>query len=204
MTAADAAVPTSLSLDAWLDRLARATGAPGGGAACGVMIAISASLLHMVAGYSAADERAVAAGERAITLRGEALAGAEADGIRSAELGAALAAPDTASTRDADVRQAALAAAASSAGLGKIARGLAAELRLLADIGNANLAADVAVAARALEAGLGGALVNLRANIELARAHREPEDGADDELTRLADEGAQMSADVGTLATPTA
>lgn len=72
----------STPLDAWLDRLAQPTGSPGGGAACGVMICIAASLLTMAAGYTPDDERAAPAGRRALELRTSAQAAAEADGDR--------------------------------------------------------------------------------------------------------------------------
>src|SRR5690554_4424010 len=108
-----------MSLDAWLHRLAEPGGAPGGGAACGVMLAIAAALLHMAAGYST-DERAVEAGRRAMAGRDDALAAAEADGVRSADLGAALAEPAATAGRDGRLRNAALAAAVSSAELGEI------------------------------------------------------------------------------------
>src|SRR5690606_19445030 len=110
-----------------------------------------------------------------------ALAAAETDGIRSSELGAALAEPDH-PDRSARVWEAALAAARSSVELADVGAALRAELRVLQAIGNPNLAADTAVAAAALEAGIRGALVNLRADIELGRAHREASDGSDEDL----------------------
>lgn len=166
----DARVPVSMPLESWLDRLAQRGGAPGGGAASGVMLAIGAALLRMVSAYTPDDERAQRSGERAVTLQADALRAAEEDGIRSAALGAALAeasSPD----RDERIVATAFAGAESSARLGAVGAALAAELRVLADRGNPNLVADVAVAAEAIGAGLGGALTNLRANVELTRAH---------------------------------
>jgi hypothetical protein len=93
-------VPVSLSLDAWLDRLSQRGGEPGGGAASGVMLAIGAALLHMVAAYTPDDERAQRSGQRAVELRVDALRAAEEDGVRSAALGAALA-EDASPDRDA-------------------------------------------------------------------------------------------------------
>lgn len=187
-----AEVRVSMPLDAWLDKLAQPTGAPGGGAACGVMIAIAAALLQMVAGYTPDDPRVMAAGERAVGHRDDALAAAEDDGVRSAQLGAALAESENASGRDTHVREAAVAAATSSARLGEIGAALATELRLIAERGNPNLAADLAVAAAALQAGIRGALTNLRANLDLAHGHREDSDGVDGALTTLADAGERL------------
>ena len=168
--AEDSRVPVSLSLDAWLDRLSQRGGEPGGGAASGVMLAIGAALLHMVAAYTPDDERAQRCGRRAVELRGDALRAAEDDGVRSAALGAALAA-DSSPERDGRIVDTGTAGAESSATLVGIGEALAAELRVLADRGNPNLIADVAVAAEAIGAGLGGALTNLRACLALTRRH---------------------------------
>lgn len=171
-------VSTSEALDSWLDRLAEAKGAPGGGAACGVMLGVSAALLHMVALYTTDDSRAADAAERLVGLRYAALRAAEADGVSSAELGAALAVPSDDPDRDRSVRDAALAAAESSAALGEVAAALVPELELLADIGNPNITADLVVAAHALAAGAAGALVNLRGDVQLAGAHRADDEDA--------------------------
>lgn len=48
---------------------------------------------------------------------------------------------------------------------------LLSEMRVLRDIGNRSLSADLAVAAGALDAGLSGSSINLRANLRTARAH---------------------------------
>jgi formiminotetrahydrofolate cyclodeaminase len=166
----DARIRPTISLEDWLDRLGEPTGAPGGGAASGIMMAIAASLLHMVAAYTRGDERADAAGQRLQKLRAAALGAAEADGVRSAELGSALAHPED-HTRDHRVRDAAIGGAVSSARLGDAGIGLVEELHLLAGIGNPALSADLIVAAEALAAGLGGALTNLRTCVDLAEAH---------------------------------
>ncbi len=173
-------IPASTSLSAWLDKLAQPDGAPGGGAACGVMLALSAALLRMVAEYTPDDERAEECAARLVTRRVDALDTAETDGVRSAELGAALRTPTDDPDRDERVRDAATEAARLSAALGEIGVGLIDELRLLGEIGNPHLAADLAVAGEALAAGIAGASINLRANVSLARAH-----GAREELATL-------------------
>lgn len=164
-------IPVSTPLSAWLDKLAQPAGAPGGGAAAGVMLALSAALLRMVAEYTPGDDRAEACASRLVQQRSDALGAAEGDGIRSAELGSALAEDADDPARDAHVRDAALAAARSSVVLGEVGVGLVDELRLLDEIGNPHLDADLVVAAEALAAGIAGASVNLRANRQLAARH---------------------------------
>ena len=164
-------VPTSTPLSRWLTELAQPTGAPGGGAAAGVMLGMSAALLHMVAEYTPDDPRAAHAAGRLAARRTEALAAAEADGVQSLEFGTALRLPAHEPTRDERVRDAALAAGRSSARLGEVGLALLPELRLLVEIGNPSLTADLAVGAEALVTGLAGASINLRANLQTARRH---------------------------------
>jgi formiminotetrahydrofolate cyclodeaminase len=194
----DVRIPVSMPLEGWLDRLSQRGGAPGGGAACGVMLAIGAALLHMVAAYTPDDERAQQSGQRAVALRADALRAAEDDGVRSAALGAALAEPAS-DGRDDRIVTTAFEGAESSAALAEIGAGLAAELRVLADRGNPHLVADVAVAAEAIGAGLGGALTNLHANLELTRAHLRGKDMPGD-LDEVAARTSAARDDVATLA----
>jgi formiminotetrahydrofolate cyclodeaminase len=142
------------------------------------MLGVCAALLRLVALYTTDDPRAADAAERLVGMRHSALRAAEADGVRSAELGAALAAPREAADRDRSVRDAALAAAESSVALGEVAIALVPELELLADIGNPNITADLVVAAHALVAGVAGALVNLRGDARLAGAHGPDQEDA--------------------------
>ncbi|QYM63814.1 cyclodeaminase/cyclohydrolase family protein [Microbacterium sp. Se5.02b] len=48
-------VPTSLPVDDWLAELGDSTGAPGGGAASGILLGVAASLFRMVAAYTPDD-----------------------------------------------------------------------------------------------------------------------------------------------------
>jgi len=172
----------------WVDRLSRPVGDPGGGAASGVMIAMSAALLHMVATYTHGDDRIADCCDRLDARRLAALEAAEADSAVSAALGAALRTPDGDADdpdRDARVRAAAIDGAGSSARLGEAGAALEDELTLLADIGNHSLDADTVVAAAALVAGLTGAITNLGMNLALAGAHREDGDGDDARLDEL-------------------
>lgn len=137
----------------------------------GVMLGIAASLLRMVAEYTPDDDQASACADRLSLVRADALAAVESDGIASVEFGAALARDADDPTRERRVRDAAIEAATSSAALGLIGARLIPELRLLVDIGNRSLRADLAVAAQALRAGLCGALINLRSNRSTAARH---------------------------------
>lgn len=163
-------VPTSVPLSDWLTELAQRTGAPGGGAACGVVLGISAALLRMVAEYTD-DGSASGCADRLERLRADVLAAAEADEVRSAAFGAALALDVEDQQREARVRDAAVAAAQSSAVLGDAGERLLPELRLLVDIGNPHLAADLSIAADALATGIRGASTNLRTNLQTASQH---------------------------------
>jgi formiminotetrahydrofolate cyclodeaminase len=135
------------------------------------MLALSAALLRMVAEYTPDDPRAIACAARLVDVRLTALGAAEADGVSSAELGAALRVAADDPARDDRVRDAAIRAARSSGALGGVGVGMLDELRLLREIGNPHLAADLAVAGEALSAGIAGASINLRANLRLAGAH---------------------------------
>ncbi len=135
------------------------------------MLAIAASLLRMVAEYTADDPRATECGDRLAELRLEILQASESDGVVSAEFGAALALPKDAPDRDDSVRSAALDAADSAARIGSIGAKLLPEARLLIEIGNPSLVADLAVAVEALGAGLSGTVINVRANLQTARKH---------------------------------
>jgi formiminotetrahydrofolate cyclodeaminase len=172
--------PSTTFLADWMDRLAEGDGSPGGGAACGVMTAISAALLGMVAAYTKGDG-AERAGQRLAQIRRAAMKAAEDDGVHSAEFGAALALPQGPG-REAAVRVATVAAIASSLAVGRLAASLVAEVRLLADIGSRHVEADLLVAAAALRAALDGVVVTTRADLDLLRAHRSADDGLDDDV----------------------
>ncbi|MFG6502450.1 cyclodeaminase/cyclohydrolase family protein [Microbacterium sp. P05] len=184
---ADSDIPLSLGLDAWLVRLSEAHGAPGGGSAAGVMLGLSAALLHMVSAYTPENAEAQASGERLAALRERSLEAGRADGIASVALGEALASHGP--ERGGRVRARAIAGARSSARLGAIGIALSHELTVIAAVGNLHVVADTGIAAEALRAALGAALINLRSNLALARKHSSFHDASDDidELTVEAD-----------------
>ncbi|WP_309068381.1 cyclodeaminase/cyclohydrolase family protein [Microbacterium sp.] len=152
------------SIDRWTARLGEAQGDPGGGAAAGVMLALAAGLISMVAGYSDADEVRA----RARALREEALDAADADAAASGAFGAAFRRDDDG--RAEAIRGASLEAARSSARLGAQARAAIPDLEHLAAHGDPTLVADVAVAAAALRAALASARTNLSYDLATLRS----------------------------------
>lgn len=195
----DDLIPAATPLDEWLDRLAEGHGAPGGGAACAVMTAIAAALLGMVAAYTPDEPAAASARKRLARIRRQATAAAEADGVRSARFGAALAMEDG-PERESAVRATTEEAADSSLAVGRIAASLVEEVRLLADVGNPNVEADLLVAGEALVAALGGVIGTTRADLDLLGAHRAPGDGLDDTLARAEGELREIADVRGELA----
>lgn len=189
-------VSTATPLDAWLTALAQPNGAPGGGAASGVILAVSAGLLHMVAEYTD-DARAAESAQRLSGARHAALRAAEDDGACSAAFGAALALPGDDPERDRRVADAAVSASESSVALGAAGARLLPDLELLAEISNPSVAADLAIAAESLALGISGATINLRTDLRLARKHgADPTtcDALEREAERLADARSRASA----------
>lgn len=179
--ASDDIDPAETPLAEWVDRLAQANGAPGGGAACGVMTGIAAGLLGMVAAYTADDLEARRTEQRLSDKRRLAMRAAEEDGVRSAAFGAALAmeqGPD----RERAVREATVDALSSVLDVGRIAASLLDEVRLLVDIGNPHVEADLRVAVEALRAALEGTNHTARADLDLLSRHRAPDDDLDPQV----------------------
>jgi formiminotetrahydrofolate cyclodeaminase len=152
------------TVEEWTRALAESTGSPGGGAGTGVMLAVAASLMSMVAGYTDADggdrEEAEAIRARAQTLRRAALELADGDAAASRAFGAAFRL-DRGPERDQAIRAASVDAAASSAVLGERAVAAIPDLAWLAAHGNPALVADVVVAFGALRAAVAGARTNV-------------------------------------------
>ncbi|MEH3088590.1 MAG: cyclodeaminase/cyclohydrolase family protein [Microbacterium arborescens] len=172
------------TVEDFLAALARDQGDPGGGAAAAVVTAIAASLGQMVCRYSPDETAAVVAGRRLGDLRTRAMAAAQHDATASGGLGAALrpAEPGAEAERDRRIVVAATRAATTSALVGAVALAVWDQLRVVADVGDRHLSADVAVAAGAVAAGLGGAATNLRGGLTLLAAHGD----AAEETARLA------------------
>lgn len=189
---ADAIDPSETTLEEWLDRLAEPHGAPGGGAACGVMTAIAAALLGMVASYTPDEPRARAAEQRLHGHRRAATDAAEDDGVRSAAFGASLA-MDESPEREQAVREATVEATQSSLAIGRIAASLVDEAQQLAEVSNPNVEADLLVALGALRAALDGVVVTARSDLEILSNHRDADDGIGRKIQELDDTVASLT-----------
>jgi len=174
----ETSVSTEIStVDAWTRALAKTNGSPGGGAGAGVMLAIAASLISMVAGYSErGDEETDALAElhaRARSLRQTALRLADEDSAASAAFGAAYRL-EKGPARDAAIRQASTDAARASSVLGGHASAAIDDLEWLAVHGNPALIADVVVALGALRAAVTGARTNVSFDLAAVSRAGEP------------------------------
>lgn len=171
-----------LTVAQWTQKLAQATGRPGGGAGSGVMLSMAAALTSMVAGYS---EDADSGGEterlklRAEVLRGQSLRLADEDAACSKAFGEAFSTPQG-PARSATIREAALAAAKSSAEIGRKAAEAIDDLHWLAEHGNPALIADIVVALGALRASISGSRANFRYDLSIVRVHRASGQSADE------------------------
>lgn len=176
-----------LTVAQWTQKLAQATGRPGGGAGSGVMLSMAAALTSMVAGYS---ESADSGGEteriklRAEVLRGQSLRLADEDAACSKAFGEAFSTPQG-PARSAAIREAALTAAESSAAIGEKAAEVIPDLQWLAEHGNPALVADIVVALGALRAAVSGTRANVRYDLSIMRAHRTAAQGADESADLL-------------------
>ncbi|MCH6470139.1 cyclodeaminase/cyclohydrolase family protein [Sinomonas terrae] len=161
------------TVEEWTRALAQSTGSPGGGAGTGLMLAVAASLMSMVAGYSEADERDPMEVERirmrAQSLREAALRLADEDASASRAFGAAFRL-ERGPERQEAIRAASLNAAKSSAVLGELALDALDPLAWLALHGNPALVSDVVVAFGALRAALAGARTNVSFDLASLRS----------------------------------
>jgi len=148
----------------WMHALSESTGTPGGGAGAAVMLGIAASLTSMVGGYTeaSADGRPQldALLDRARALRDDALRLADDDSAASGAFGAAFRLPKG-SAREEAIRRASVAAAGTSAEVGRRAADAVDDLVWLGEHGNRALVADVVVACGALRAAIAGARTNV-------------------------------------------
>jgi formiminotetrahydrofolate cyclodeaminase len=163
-------------IGAWLDELASAAPAPGGGAAAGLTAATGAALVAMVCNltigkprYAAHEETMTAALARATELRAQALWLAEEDARAFAAVTTAYRLPKE---TDGDRRartEAIQAALVEAAGVPLRTAEVSAEIIALArrilDGANVNVISDVAVAASSARAALEAAVVNVEVNL---------------------------------------
>lgn len=155
------------ALTTWAERLSERDGVPGGGEACGVMIAIAASLLAMVARYA---EDSGSLPDDLDRLRMRALAAAEEDGRRSRDFGAAFDGDGDDDRSDA-IAEATSRALASSAAIGTRGIEVVVLLPSVAAIAPRSVHADLVVASEALAAGLNGIAATIDADRRVLGRH---------------------------------
>jgi formiminotetrahydrofolate cyclodeaminase len=188
MSEADDITTRTSTVDEWTRALAGTNGSPGGGAGAGVMLAIAASLMSMVAGYSErTDGRSDSQPDdltelraRARSLRETALRLADEDSAASSAFGAAYHL-EKGPERDAAVRAASIDAARASSVLGRRASEAVDDLEWLALHGNPALIADVVVALGALRAAITGARTNVSFDLAAVSRAGEPREQVRDE-----------------------
>ncbi|MGO3257200.1 MAG: cyclodeaminase/cyclohydrolase family protein [Glutamicibacter ardleyensis] len=161
----EAGTTANSTIASWISALALSDGAPGGGAASGIMLAIAASLTSMVCGYTSTKDQGEqeslnGINSRAQELKGKALELGDQDAAATNAFGAAFR-RDPGRERQRAVADASIQAAKASAALGELAITAIADLAWLAEHGNPALIADVAVGLGALRAAVTGARTNV-------------------------------------------
>jgi methenyltetrahydrofolate cyclohydrolase len=167
-------------IGSWLDELASAAPAPGGGAAAAMLAAVGAALVAMVCNLTigkpkyAAHEESMRAELAAVTdLRAQAVALAAADAVAFGAVSDAYRLP-----RDTDERKAARTEAIQAALVGaadvplrvaEVATQVIGAAGRVLDGANVNVISDVAVAAAAARAALDAAVVNVEINLAALR-----------------------------------
>ena len=173
MADSEAVTTQGSTVEEWTQALAESKGSPGGGAGTGVMLAIAASLVSMVAGYTRpSDGRGGELADihaRARSLRETALRRADDDAAASEAFGAAFRL-EPGRERDDAIHGASVNAAKASAVLGERAMEAIEDLGWLASDGNPALIADVVVAFGALRAAVAGARTNVSFDLATLRS----------------------------------
>lgn len=153
------------TITGWLNALSLSDGAPGGGAASGIMLAIAASLTSMVCGYTSTEDQEQQVSlslidSRAQELKDKALKLGDQDAAVTNAFGAAFR-MEPSSERQRAIEDASIQAAKASAALGDLAITAITDLAWLAEYGNPALISDVAVGLGALRAAVTGARTNV-------------------------------------------
>ena len=172
--------PAEGSLSAYLDRVAAATPAPGGGSVAAVVGALAAALGEMVANltlgreqYAHAEASLQPARDRLTALRASLLEGAATDeaAYRSYRDAASLPrSSDAEKGARTDAMQRALIAATDvPLGIARSAHEVAEILASVARDGNPHVRSDAALGALLAEVALRGALLNVRGNAAILK-----------------------------------
>lgn len=161
----EAASTANSTIASWISALGLSNGAPGGGSASGIMLAIAASLTSMVCGYTSTEDQdqqdsLSSIDSRAQQLISKALELGDQDAAVTNAFGAAFR-KEPGPDKQKAVEVASVQAAQASAALGELALTAIADLAWLAEHGNRALIADVAVGLGALRAAVTGARTNL-------------------------------------------
>lgn len=171
-------------LGSWLEGLASAAPAPGGGAAAALQVAVGAALVEMVCNltigkprYAEHEATMVAALEQAGELRSQALLLADADAEAFLGVSRAYKLPkDTEEERAArtDAIQSALVTAADvPLRTAEAAADVIGLTERILEGANVNVISDVAVAASSARAGLEAAKINVEINLSAMADNRE-------------------------------
>ena len=166
------------SVWAYVEALASKAPAPGGGSATGLVGAMGAALVSMVANftvgrkqYAAVEARVQAALQEAEQARADLLRLMEADERAYTALAAARRRPratdEEKQARREAVQQALRGAAAPPLAMAAVCRRTLDLAGIVAEAGNANLASDAGVAALLAEAALRASAINVRVNLAL-------------------------------------
>lgn len=164
------------TLDGFLEALASAAPAPGGGAAAAVQVALGAALVSMVTNltigkprYAEHEPVMLTARAEADRLRGEALALADADAVAFTAVTDAYRLPkETAeekAARSAAIQRALVGAADVPLRTAAAAAEVVGLCQRILDGANVNVLSDVAVAAASARAALDSAAINVRVNL---------------------------------------
>nr|WP_241829902.1 cyclodeaminase/cyclohydrolase family protein [Parafrankia colletiae] len=164
------------TLDGFLEALASAAPAPGGGAAAAVQVALGASLVSMVANltigkprYAEHEATMVGARDEATRLRRDALGLADADAVAFTAVTDAYRLPKETvqdkAARTAAIQQALIGAAEVPLRTAAAAAEVVGLCQRILDGANVNVLSDVAVAAASARAALDSAAINVRINL---------------------------------------
>lgn len=168
------------TIGTWLDELASAAPAPGGGAAAAISVALGAALVAMVCNLTIGKPRYAEqeplmrdALASATELRTHAVRLAADDSAAFGAVADAYRLPATTSTdkatRGEAIQVAQTAAAEVALRTADVAARVIAEAARILDGANVNVISDVAVAAASAQAGLAAAEINVEVNLKVMR-----------------------------------
>lgn len=200
-----------VTLETYIDQVAAATAAPGGGAVAALAGSLSAALVQMVAGltvgrkkYAEVEPEARHILEEAGRLRAALTAAIREDSAAFEQVMIARRNKEVdEATREAAVEQATLGAAEVPLRVARLAYDVAHLARTIATIGNINASTDAAAAAYMSQAAVQAAALNVKVNVtglqdqHQAAVWREEVEALTAEVSQLATAVAAISAERG-------